>query len=122
MDKPPRPPVPTGVGVPIIGQKKFLERVTFELAGFKFHPPAGMEQNYAIIMILLSAASPTMYKTIAAFQDQGKPIGMAYLAEDCELGAKHTVVMIGAYVNDQGEGELAFHVARPKEDDPAGQN
>lgn len=117
-----KPPRPVARTVPIIGQAKFLERITFELAGFKFHPPAGMEQNYAILMILMSAASPTMYKTIAAFQHEGKPLGMAYLAEDCELGTKHSIVMIGATVNEQGEGELAFHVARPPEEDPASKN
>ncbi len=120
----PRPPLPQGIhNVPIIDpREKYLSNVTFELCGFKFHPPTRMDHMYVMMMVMLSGSSSSMYKTIHAFQEPGKPVAQVYLAEDNELGKMGDLVMVKAVVDEQGIGELAFMVARPVEDDPANQN
>lgn len=122
MDRPPRQPPPSGIGVPILGQKKIADQITFELGPFKFHPPANLDQMYVMLMVMLSGASSSMYKTIAAFQQPGKPLAQVYLAEDCQLGKKHDLVMVTTSVNKDGEGQLGFVVAKPVEDDPSKKN
>ena len=124
MDKPPPKNLPPGhATVPIIGAQKFIPNVIFELAGFKLHPPAGMDHGYVMMMVMMASASSSMFKTIFAFQQPGKPVAQAYLAEDCELGKKHTLIMLGATLNaETGDGELAFHIAKPVEDDPSKKN
>ena len=107
----PRQPPPNARGVPIIGRKKIDEQRTFQLAKFKLHPPVGYDQVYVMMMAILATHSAGSYKVINAFGGQFQ----AYLAEDCELGNKHDLVM----VTTDAEGQLGFMVAKPVEDDPA---
>ncbi len=106
----PRQPPPNARGVPIIGGKKIAEQITFQLAKFKLHPPVGYDKVYVMMMAILATGSAGAYKVVNAFGGQFQ----AYLAEDCELGNKHDIVM----VTTDDEGHLGFMIAKPVEDDP----
>ncbi len=102
--------------VPIIGQgPPWVEAITFELGPFKFHPPKAYDHVYVMMMTQLASQQPAVLKVIHAFQQPGAPLAQVYLAEDCDLGKAHELVM----VSTDEEGQLGFLVARPVEDDPA---
>ncbi len=101
--------------VPIIGQgPPYVAEVTFELGPFKFHPPTNFDHMYVMLMAQVATAGSGL-AVIYAFQSPGKPLAQVYLAEDCELGKKHDLVM----VTGDADGRLGFIVAKPVEDDPA---
>ncbi len=103
----PRTPKPTG-GVTILGPK-FAGAITFEISGYKFHPPVRFDQTYVMLVVLLNG-TPDMRKVYHAFNGEFA----LYLAEDCDLGKKHDLLQARPSV----DGEIEFVVARPVEDNP----
>lgn len=100
--------------IPSVGQRKVEDGITFQLAEFKFHPPVGFDQVYAMMMMVLASGVPAMYKVVSAFGGQFR----VHLAEDCELGKKHDLVLVTC----DDEGLLSFMVAKPVADDPSKKN
>jgi hypothetical protein len=97
-------------GVPIIGQDTYDSDITYELCGFKLHPPKKADQVHLMLVLHMSHQIPSTLKTMHAF----KAGFGAYLAEDSDLGKQYTLIQ----VQSNAEGEVEFVIAKPREDEP----